>query len=181
MTETLLTLYHGTTISRAQEIMRTRKLSAHAETLMQVRDELKTTPGYVYLTQSPALAAYYGNMLAIVHHEAQFCIYKVTVKAERLEVNYDNLRILNTLRNIEIKSPAEALRLTQSCRVAADLHLGTEVTHAAYFPSNMSEERTQVVRELLALRRPEKLSKAITLAQQLPWTTLLAQTHSSDK
>lgn len=172
MPETLLTLYHGTTISRAREIMRTRRLSTNAETLMQVRDDLKTTPGYVYLTQSPAVAVYYGNMLAIVHHEARFCIYKMTINADRLEVDYDNLRIHNSLTNSVINSPTEALRLTQSCRIAADLHLGTEVTHAAHFPSNMSKQRMSVVGEFLSLRKPENLGKAITLAQQQSWTTL---------
>lgn len=174
MTETLLTLYHGTTLSRAKEITRTGKILAQAGSLMNVCDALKTTPGYVYLTVNPAMAIHYGNMLAIQHQENAFSIYRINLNTAELETDYDEVMNKWRLRpgsfNIEnITELSNSLPITQSCRIPRDLHLGTEITHALRMPTNKSSGRTPAIHALLQMKRAKFANDAILIVDNLPW------------
>ena len=166
-TKEFLTLYHGTTFSRAQEIARTGKISNCAVSMMNVSDELKTTKGYVYLTSNPGNAAYYGKILAVQYQEASLCIYKITIARAALETDYDELRMRYDFPADQIVSPEDGIDITQSCRTAECLTLGIEVMHKLTLATRSAEGSA-----LIRLRRRRCLDDAITLASELPWQAI---------
>lgn len=172
MKEEFLTLYHGTPGSRARDIISTGRISCRATSMMKVYDELKTTPGFVYLTINPSVAVYYGNMLAVVHREEVFSIYQLTIATSDLETDYDELCMRFSFQQGQTCSLAESLNTTQCCRISRDLLLGREVTHQVEFASNISRERSPLVNQLLALRRRPDLEDAKNLSGQLAWQSI---------
>ena len=173
-----VTLYHGTPISRALEINRMGKISPAADSMIDVTDELKTTPGFVYLTTNPGVAAYYGNMLAYQHEETMFCIYKIVISRTVLETDYDELVMrYGFARGAEINLD-DSVRLTQCCRTPVDLFLGREIRHHIILPSRYLFGRDPAVSKLLNSKRADALELAIDVARELPWQ---ATSEISDK
>ncbi|EMD5224812.1 hypothetical protein VQ422_004785 [Salmonella enterica] len=164
-----MTLYHGTKISRAQEIDRCQLISVSAESCYAFDKSLSATKGFVYLTSNPGLAAYYGNMYAVYGGEDAFCIYEMSIDYNELCIDDDELVMRHGVGPGHCFSLEQAMDITQTCRIDRDLVIGGDVLQHLILPSNISRNRIPVVRELIRYRRSGQLDDAIALSRMLPW------------
>lgn len=164
-----MTLYHGTKISRSQEIDRCKLISVSAESCYEFEKPFSPTKGFVYLTSNPGLAAYYGNLFAVYGGEETFCIYEVNIDSNELCIDDDELVMRYGVGPGHHFSLEEVMDITQTCRIDRDLIIGSDVTQQLILPSNLSRNRIPVVSQLISYRRSERSGDAITLSLMLPW------------
>lgn len=166
-TKEFLTLYRGTTFSRAQEIARTGEISNRAVSMMNVSDELKTTEGYVYLTSNPGNAVYYGNGLALMNKEDQFCIYRCVLDIGELSADMDELNIQRNVPHDEQVTAQESLLEVLICRINRSLVLGTDIRDYLFLPSRR-QGYIQSVTDLINLRRARYTQRANDVISDYP-------------
>ena len=133
-----MVLFHGTPKSRGSIIVREKIISCNAKLMHEDKCEeilktvefssnlikpetLATTPGYVYLTDSMFLAAYYGNKNAIRCNEDYFFLFKVELSEDVLEPDEDEIRMVLWEDPKQYPNAMDSLRVCHSVRYSNDI------------------------------------------------------------
>ena len=87
-------LYHGTTLSRGEEIIKNHCIK---HDISRVCTNCDTTNGYVYLTPNIETAYFYGNLNSLRSEKKDdlkyVYIFKVEINEDKLLPDYDELKI----------------------------------------------------------------------------------------
>jgi hypothetical protein len=151
-----LILYHGTSVSRTNEIYKSGVLKAKEVMLTHGNHSIvPTEPGYLYLTNRLAIALYYARLANLMHHEDlalneqgqgyrlnSLHVFKVDVLKEFLEPDLDEIaarqfRTVSSLTDTNY-SLSDSLTLTCSARTTRDIDLRMNVVQHGFIecPSN---------------------------------------------
>lgn len=135
-----MVLYHGTTKSRGEQIVKEKCLSKDAEPTYgegyggclkeclvlggeNLPDTLATTKGYVYLTHSLFYAMYYGNKHCLLSNEdKEFYIFKVDIPENILEIDSDEIRITTNVHPETVKDYKQSLDVCRSVRTPQSIN-----------------------------------------------------------
>ena len=77
-------LYHGTTFSASEIIEKEKKLSCNAPRYYSDKHMYPSQEGYLYLTNNPGLAFYYGNKHSVFSEPMELCYTVYEIELEKL-------------------------------------------------------------------------------------------------
>ena len=158
-------LYHGTPASNLNSILSNGlKLNQKSE----FSEDSKTEQGYIYLTDNIAVAAYYGNMQAILNEEPcqEYIIFEVEIEENELLIDYDEIKYIFDEYGIRlnISNVEECLDLIHCCRISRSIKKEIK-QYTRKLPENIHTEYITSLRE----RNKENKLKANELSKKLNW------------
>ena len=167
-------LYHGTPASNLNSILSNGlKLNQKSE----FSEDSKTEQGYIYLTDNIAVAAYYGNMQAILNEEPclEYIIFEIEIEENELLIDYDEIKytledcgISQNISNVE-----ECLDLIHCCRISKPIK--KEITqYTRKPPENIHNEYISSLQN----RNKENKFKANELSKKLNWIKVYPSSYA---
>ncbi|MEN1990793.1 hypothetical protein [Paenibacillus hubeiensis] len=177
-----ITLYHGTSMERAEAILREGLIRNDAELVYSEEEFLldtATTTGYVYLADSIERAILYGNkcqMLTYPESKEAFYIFEISVDERELEADLDEARIesLFNPKLLELDSMdwKQSLQDLGSVRIARHLQIGKDVMKYACLPTlnNRAQSLHYITNKAIRTKQPGTRDR--TYLNDIPWTLL---------
>lgn len=170
-------LYHGTTFSSSKIIEKDKKLSCSAPRFYSDDHMFPSQKGYIYLTNNPGLAFYYGNKHSVFSkpQESLYTVYVIEIKENLLQIDSDELKYVFRLNSQEIKNISfhDSLIKTQTCRVNFDLLFGEHVKKKITLPTSMNfEDNYKLTSTIINLREKVNFKEVLSITEKLDWIHL---------
>lgn len=169
-------LYHGTSSIAAELIESCGYIAKDVERTYGLDSTLATTDGYVYLTNHPGYAAYMANKEAMFKKADFFVVYEVEVDDKLLKADVDELRYVCDLSENDAVNCtlSDSLKLSKSCCIPQNLHIGKEVVRKVTMPFSGSYKQplSSDSKEVICLRRPNDEDLALSILNRIGWENL---------